>query len=72
MIASSGSTVGTVRITSTWMPWRRRAARRVAVASASAEKPVSCSTTSTDSYSTSRSTTDLGIDTLTVVVRSRS
>ena len=62
------SSVGTVIVTSTWMPRRRRAASRAAVATASWEKSPSSKATSTDSYSTSCSTTGLGITTLWVSV----
>ena len=71
MAASIGEPVGTVIVTSTWMPRRRRAARRTAVATASVEKLWSSKATSTDWYSTSCSTTGLGITTLCVSVSER-
>ena len=66
--ASIGEPLGTVIVTSTWIPRRRRAASRAAVATASWEKSPSSKATSTDSYSTSCSTTGLGITTLWVSV----
>ena len=62
---------GTVIVTSTWMPRRRRAATLTAVASAPSEYCLTSNATSTDSYSASCSTTGFGIATFVVVVRSR-
>ena len=60
MAASMGALAGTVTVTSTWMPRRRRAARRTAMATASPEYWPSSKATSTDSYSTSCSTIGSG------------
>ena len=62
MEASIGALAGTVTVTSTWMPRRRRAARRTAMAMASPEYWPSSKATRIDSYSTSCSTIGSGID----------
>ncbi len=55
-------------VTSTWMPRRRIAASRAAVETASDEKLPSSNATRIDSYSTSCSTTGLGVTILCVSV----
>ena len=63
-----GRAVGTLTIACTWIPRRRRPARRAAVATASSENGSFSNATRTLLYSTSSTPSGSGVTTLTVCV----